>query len=109
MAASITPWIRRRLLWLRLRKSGFLDAVLKAKPVVQEPSVQNDVLASQENMGDIDGDPPSKRGRISATTALPSGLVSVSGQVPQSELESYQSELKSLIGGVGTYTIELSQ
>ena len=89
-------------------KRPFLDAVLKAKPVVLEPIVQIDVVAPQENMVDIAEDLPSKHGRISATTVLSGRLLSVSGQVPLSELEGYQSELKSITGGVGTCTIQLS-
>ena len=35
-------------------------------------------------------------------------MVMVSGLVPLSELDSYQSELKSVTGGAGSYTMELS-
>ena len=89
-------------------KRAFLDAINKAKPVVLEPIVNIDVTAPQENMGDIAGDVSCKRGRINGTTALAGGLVNVAGQAPLSELETYQSELKSVTGGAGTYSIELS-
>ena len=89
-------------------KRAFLDAINKAKPVVLEPIVNIDVTAPQENMGDIAGDLSSKRGRINGTTALAGGMVNVAGQAPLSELETYQSELKSVTGGAGTYSIELS-
>ena len=35
-------------------------------------------------------------------------MVVVSGQAPLSELGSYQSELKSVTGGSGSYAMELS-
>ena len=87
---------------------AFLDAVAKANPMVLEPVVQIDVTVPQANMGDITGDLSSKRGRISGTTALAGGMVMVSGLAPLSELSSYQSELKSVTGGAGSYTLEFS-
>lgn len=89
-------------------KKAFLDAVEKARPVVLEPVVNIDVTVPQDNMGDITGDLSSKRGRISGTTTLGGGLVTISGQAPLSELGSYQSELKSVTGGTGTYAMEFS-
>jgi elongation factor G len=59
-------------------------------------------------MGDITGDLSSKRGRISGTNSLAGGMVTVTGQVPLSELSNYQSELKSVTGGMGSYTMNLS-
>ncbi len=35
-------------------------------------------------------------------------MVTVIGQVPLSELSTYQSELKSVTGGTGVYTMEFS-
>ena len=89
-------------------KKAFLDAVSKAKPVVLEPIVDIHVTAPQENMGDISGDLSGKRGRISGTDSLGAGMLMVSGQVPLSELENYQSFLKSVTGGTGTYSMDFS-
>ncbi len=89
-------------------KKAFMDAVSKARPIVLEPIVEIAVTAPQASMGDIAGDLSSKRGRISGTNALPGGMVMISGQVPLSELDNYQSELKSVTGGTGSYTMEYS-
>ena len=89
-------------------KKAFVDAVSKAAPIVLEPIVDIEVTVPQANMGDIAGDLSSKRGRISGTEAMNAGMVMVSGQAPLSELGSYQSELKSVTGGAGSYTMELS-
>jgi len=89
-------------------KKAFLNAIGKAKPIVLEPVVSIDVTVPQDNMGDITGDLSSKRGRISGTNALAGGMVTVSGMAPLSELSSYQSELKSVTGGTGTYAMEFS-
>ena len=89
-------------------KKAFVDAVGKAAPIVLEPIVGIQVTVPQANMGDIAGDLSSKRGRISGTEALNAGMVMVSGQAPLAELGSYQSELKSVTGGAGSYTMALS-
>ena len=89
-------------------KKAFVDAVVKASPIVLEPIVDIHVTVPQENMGDVTGDLSSKRGRISGTEAMSGGMVVVSGRAPLSELGSYQSELKSVTGGAGSFTMELS-
>ena len=89
-------------------KKAFVDAVSKAAPIVLEPIVDIQVTVPQGNMGDIAGDLSSKRGRISGTEAMSAGMVMVSGQAPLAELGSYQSELKSVTGGTGSFSMELS-
>lgn len=89
-------------------KKAFLDAVGNAKPIVLEPVVDIAVTVPQGNMGDITGDLSGRRGRINGTTALAGGMVMITGQVPLSELDNYQSHLKSVTGGVGSYNMELS-
>lgn len=89
-------------------KKAFIDAIKKAKPMALEPIVNIEVLAPEGNMGDIAGDLSGKRGRISNTESLGGGMIAIKGQVPLSELNNYQSKLKSVTGGRGTYSIEFS-
>lgn len=89
-------------------KRAFLDAMAKAKPILLEPIVDIQITAPEACMGDIAGDLSGKRGQVSGTDSLPGGTLVVSGKVPLSELSSYQSRLKSVTGGQGTYTIEFS-
>ena len=89
-------------------KKAFLDAIKKAKPVVLEPIVEIAITAPNSSMGDITSDLSGKRGRINNTTAVAGGFTITTGLVPLSELESYQSQLKSMTGGRGSYTISFS-
>ena len=98
----------KEIAFIQAGRKAFLDAVSKASPVVLEPVVNIEVTVPQSNMGDIAGGLSSKRGRVNGTTTLSSGMVSISGQVPLGEIGNYQSELKSLTGGAGTYAMELS-
>ncbi|TAJ95764.1 MAG: elongation factor G [Gammaproteobacteria bacterium] len=89
-------------------RKAFIDAVKKAKPVVLEPIVEISITSPNQSMGDITADLSGRRGRISNTTSLPGGMTTTSGLAPLSELGSYQSTLKSITGGAGSYTISLS-
>ncbi len=89
-------------------KKAFLDAILKARPIVLEPIVNIEINAPEANMGDIAGDISSKRGQISGTQSAVAGMVTISGRVPLSELNNYQARLKSVTAGHGSYVIELS-
>ena len=89
-------------------KWAFLDAFAKAKPVLLEPIVDLEVSIPNSNMGDITGDLSGKRGRIQGTDMLPGDMAVVKAKVPLSEVTNYQSQLKSVTSGQGTYTMELS-
>ena len=89
-------------------RKAFIDAVKKAQPIVLEPIVKVSITAPEHSMGDITGDLSAKRGQVNGTHALPGSFVSVSGQVPLSELSNYQARLNGMTGGQGRYTLELS-
>ena len=89
-------------------RKAFLDAINKARPIVLEPIVHIHVNVPENCIGDITGDLSSKRGQVSGTQPVGSGLVSIAGLVPLSELNGYQSRLKSITGGAGSYSMELS-
>lgn len=89
-------------------KKAFKDAIAKAGPQVLEPIVNIEVIAPDSCMGDITGGLSSRRGRINGSESIAGGMVSITGQVPMSEIGDYQSELKSITGGQGNYTMEFS-
>jgi elongation factor G len=89
-------------------KYAFKDAVMKAKPVLLEPIVNMEVTVPEDKMGTITGDLSGKRGRIQGTDILPGGMAMVKAQAPLSEVMQYQSQLKSVTGGQGSFAMELS-
>jgi len=102
------PVDSKEVAFVTAAKKAFRDAVGNASPVVLEPVVEVHVTVPQQNMGDITGDLSSKRGRINGTEALGGGMVDISGLVPLAELGNFQSELKSVTGGAGSYTMAFS-
>jgi len=89
-------------------KGAFVDALEKAKPVLLEPIVNVEVTAPAENVGDITGDLSSKRGRVLGQDMLPGNMILIKAQVPLSEVTQYNSQLKSVTGGRGSYAMTLS-
>jgi elongation factor G len=89
-------------------KKAFLDAINKAKPLVLEPIVKAKITTPEEQMGTITGDLASKRGHIQGSEMRPPNMVCVTAEVPLSELNNYQTELKSATGGNGSFTMEFS-
>ncbi len=89
-------------------KWAFIDAVQKAKPVLLEPAVKIEVTVPNQYMGDITGDLSGKRGRIMGTDMLPGDQAVIKAIVPLSEVSNYQNQLKSVTGGLGSFTMEFS-
>ncbi len=102
------PVDSKEIAFVSAGKKAFLEAFHKAKPVVLEPIVDISITGPNEAMGDITADLSGKRGRISNTVAMPGGNTTISGLVPLSELNSYQSQLKSITGGTGSFSMVLS-
>jgi elongation factor G len=89
-------------------RKAFLDAIRKANPIILEPVVRMEITAPSSAIGDITGDLATKRARINGNDARPGQRAAVTALVPLAEISEYQSRLKSLTGGTGAYTIELS-
>ncbi len=86
----------------------FKDAFMKAKPVLLEPIVNVEVTVPAGNVGDIQGDLASRRGRPQGQDMLPGHMALIRAVVPLAELADYNSRLSSITGGEGSYTMEFS-
>jgi len=89
-------------------KNAFIDAVQRAKPVILEPIVNMEITVPAQYMGDIAGDLSGRRGRILGQEMLPGNIAVISAQAPLEEVMQYNSQLRSVTGGQGSYTMELS-
>ena len=89
-------------------KRAFMDALAKARPALLEPIVDIEVAVPNQYLGDITGDLSGKRGRIQGTDMLAGDVSVIKAQVPLAEVSNYQNQLKSVTGGQGSFTMELS-
>jgi len=89
-------------------RGAFKEAFMKSKPVLLEPIVTLEVTLPADNVGDIQGDLASRRGRPQGQDVLPGNMAVIRGQVPLAELADYNSRLSSITGGQGSYSMEFS-
>ena len=82
------------------------DGVLQAKPALLEPIMAVEVTVPEQYMGEVNRDLNGRRGRVLGLDSA-NGMQVISAQVPQAELFSYATELRSLTGGRGTFSSTL--
>jgi elongation factor G len=82
------------------------EGVQQAKPVLLEPIMSVEVRIPETFMGEVNRDLNGRRGRVMGMDSS-NGLQVITAQVPQAELFSYATELRSLTGGRGTFTAAL--
>jgi elongation factor G len=102
------PVDSKEVAFIAAGRKAFLDALAKARPMLLEPIVNIDLNVPESAMGDIAGDLSSKRGQVNGSETLRGGHVLIKGRVPLAELNNYQSRLKAVTGGHGSYSIEFS-
>jgi elongation factor G len=83
------------------------EGVLQAKPVLLEPIMSVEVRVPEEYMGEVNRDLIGRRGRVLGMDTLGDGIQSVSAHVPQAELFTYATELRSLTHGRGVFASTL--
>jgi elongation factor G len=96
---------------LSFRLAGSLatrKGIQEASPVLLEPIMDVEVRVPEEFMGDVNRDLNTRRGRVMGMDSA-DGMQVVRAHVPQSELFTYATELRSLTGGRGAFTATLSQ
>jgi elongation factor G len=81
----------------------FKKAFEMAGPVLLEPVAELKVTVPEEYAGDIMGDMSSRRGKIGGMESV-GKLQNITAKVPESEVQSYSSTLRSLTQGRGFYT-----
>jgi elongation factor G len=82
------------------------QGVMECKPVLMEPIMMVDIRIPETFMGDVNRDLNGRRGRVLGMDTK-EGAQIITAQVPQAELFTYASELRSLTGGRGTFTATL--
>jgi elongation factor G len=87
-------------------REAFKIAVQGAGPVLFEPIMEVRIVLPDAHMGDVMGDLNARRGRVQGTESERGSTVVVA-HVPLAEMLRYTSQLRSLTGGRGYFTMEL--
>jgi elongation factor G len=96
----------KEIAFVTAAKKAFIEAVQKARPVLMEPYVLLEVTAPSKYMGDITGHLSTKRGRVQSSDVISGEQCIVRAIVPLAEMQNYSSELKSMTGGAGSYSMD---
>lgn len=88
---------------------AFKDGLPKAKPVILEPIISVEITVPEKYTGDIMGDLNKRRGRILDMGPIGTGKSRVIAEVPQSEMQRYPTDLRSMTRGRGSYTMKFER
>ncbi len=86
-------------------KAGFMEA----SPVLLEPIATLKVTIPNSFAGDIMGDINKRRGRVLGMDHITGGKQIITADVPMSELFGYNTDLRSMTGGIGEYSYEFAR
>ncbi len=75
----------------------------QAGPVLLEPVGELVATVPGEYMGDLMGDINKRRGRILGSDQNDDGSVTITAEVPQAEMQSFASDLRSMTQGMGSF------
>jgi elongation factor G len=89
-------------------REAFKLAVHNASPVMLEPIYDFMITVPESNMGDVLGDLNTRRARVQGMDTQ-EGRSIVTAQVPLAEMQRYTTDLRSMTGGRGVFTMEFSR
>ena len=90
-------------------KQAFKKGFLEASPVLLEPIASLKVVVPDKYTGDIMGDLNKRRGRVLGMNPTDHGYQEIVADIPYMELFGYNTDLRSMTGGSGTYSYEFSR
>jgi elongation factor G len=86
-------------------REAFKLAFMESNPVLNEPIMKVEIIVPEANMGDILGDLNTRRARVQGMNTE-KGRSIVSAHVPLAEMLRYTTQLRSMTGGRGVFTME---
>jgi elongation factor G len=86
-------------------REAFKLAVQDAGPVLFEPIMNVRVTIPDSHMGDVMSDLNTRRGRVQGTESE-HGSTIIIAHVPMAEMTRYTTQLRSITGGRGYFTME---
>ena len=88
---------------------AFKEGFMKASPVLLEPIASVKVVVPDKFTGDVMGDLNKRRGRVLGMNSIHGGKQEIVADVPMSEMFGYNTDLRSMTGGIGDYSYEFSR
>lgn len=86
---------------------AFKKGAAEAGLVLLEPYMNMEIRVGKDSVGDVMGDLNSRRGKVMGMDSM-DGLEIINAQVPQAEILLYATDLTSMTGGLGSFSISFS-
>jgi elongation factor G len=86
--------------------TAFRKAFEQARPALLEPIVTIEITVPGEKFGDISADLSTRRGHITGMDSLAGNVQVIRAEIPLAEVLTYASQLKSMTGGQGSFTMD---
>ncbi len=88
-------------------REAFKLAFMDANPVLEEPIMLVKIIVPENYMGDVLGDLNTRRARVMGMETE-KGTSTISATVPLAEMQRYTTQLRSITGGRGIFSMEFS-
>ncbi len=88
---------------------AFKEGIPQCAPVLLEPFGKLTVVLPEDNLGDVIGDINKRRGRIIGMNPLSNKQQEVVGEVPIAEMSDFATAMRSITGGIATFTLEFER
>ncbi len=85
---------------------AFKEANRTAGPILLEPIMKVEVTTPKDYLGAINGDLMKRRGMIQASEDVTGNAITITAEVPLSEMFGYATDMRSATQGRATYTME---
>ena len=88
---------------------AFKKGIMEASPILLEPIASLKVVVPDKYTGDIMGDLNKRRGRVLGMNPTEHGYQEIVADIPYMELYGYNTDLRSMTGGSGTFSYEFAR
>lgn len=88
--------------------AAFRQAYERAQPTALEPIMKLETVAPEEYQGNVMGGINQRRGMILGTSTI-EGAVTITAEVPLTEMFGYSTDLRSSTQGKGEFTMEFAK
>lgn len=90
-------------------KGAFKDGFMKGDPILLEPISTLKVIVPDQYTGDVMGDLNKRRGRVMGMNPIEGGNQEIVADIPNIELFGYNTQLRSMTSGAGTFSYEFAR
>ncbi len=87
--------------------AAFREAAALSHPVLLEPIMDVEIRVPEANIGDVMGDVSTRRGRLSGSETEDKDAI-IHAQLPLAEMQTYETALRSMTHGRGSFTMKHS-